>query len=276
MPVSIVARWQFSPEIWPLLLTVGALYAAGLWQRRCAIGRRSGWHSLVFPGGLVVLYLTLQSPLDALTRHFFSLHQIQHQLLLEIVPVLVVSARPQAVLIAGLPSLCKRVLAPLMRPRTLRAIFSLLTHPVMATFLFVAVCWFWNLPPVNDATVLDPPFDDLAHATMLTAGLLFWWRVLDRRPPPVGSSYFVRLFMLKVAMTSMALFGGYLMMKQVVLYGAYDRLDLMISPVTDEAIGGAILWLGGAIVPLAAAAVIARRWQRDPDWQDRERIAGET
>ena len=273
--MSILAAWEFSPEICLPLLALGGLYLAGLvgLTRRRARGRRRLAPSvLAFPAGLVLLYLALQSPLDALTTHFFFVHQIQHQLLLQIVPALLVPVRP-GILTAGLPHRWRqRVVAPILRNRVLRALFRGLTHPAVACFLAVAVCWFWNLPPLNDRTVADPDLDELAHMTMLFAGFLFWWRILDPRPPPLGSSYLTRLFMLKIAMMSMALFGGYLTMKQVALYGAYDRLDLMFSPVTDEAIGGAVLWLGGSIAPLVGAAIVARRWLRRPDWEERAEI----
>jgi putative membrane protein len=242
---------------------------AGL-RRLGAPVRCRKWRAFWFLGGLLLLYLSLQSPLDALARHFFFIHQIQHQLLPEIVPIMLVLPGPQANLIAGLPRPVKeRMLVPLLRARTLRRAFLWLSHPVTATFLFVSVCWFWNVPPIHDQTVLSERVDELAHLTMLAAGFVYWWRVLDSRPPPAGSSYVVRLFMLKIAMMSMALIGGYLTLKQIVVYGVYDRLGLDMAAVTDEAIGGVILWLGGAVAPFAAGAVLACRWRHDPDWEVR-------
>ena len=268
MPVLL--DWSVSPAICPALFVAGALYAAGL-LRRQAVRR---WRAVSFAGGLVLLYLTLQSPLDALAAHFFVAHQVQHQLLLGIVPALLVSARPQSVLIAALPARLKqRALAPLLRCRAARALFRGLAHPAAASLLFVGICWFWNLPPINDASARDPGIDEVAHVTMLAAGLVYWWRIVDDRPPPMGASYLVRLFMLKVAMMAMALFGGYLVLKEVALYGGYDRFGFALAPLADEAMGGVVLWFGGAIVPLAAAFVIARRWRQDPDWELRRRGA---
>jgi putative membrane protein len=100
------------------------------------------------------------------------------------------------------------------------------------------------------------------HASMLAAGLLFWWRVLDGRPPPVGASWFVRLGMLEIAWMMDSFVGAYLLSKESVLYTAYDHLGLAITPLADEALGGAVIWLGETIAFVSAGILVARRGLR--------------
>jgi putative membrane protein len=247
---SIAGDWSLSPVIVTGLLLTGGVYAAG-WRRQSGgHGRRRG-RGVLFYGGLALLYLCLQSPLDALSDHLFCVHQLQHLLLLEIVPVLLLVTAPQGRLIAGMPSVLRRaVLAPLFAIRPLRRVFGALTGPAAATLLFVIMVCLWNLPSLHDAALHDELLHELMHATMLLAGLVYWWRILDPRPSPPGVGELARFMMLQTAMMAMTLVGGYLMIKGKVLYDAYDRFGLIVSALTDEAAGGAILWLAGGVMPL--------------------------
>lgn len=231
------------------LFVAGGLYAAGR-RRQAGYGRRPA-RALVFYGGLTLLYLCLQSPLDALSDHLFSVHQLQHLLLLEIVPLLLLWPAPQGRLIAGLPSVLRRaVMAPLFATRTLRRLFAALAGSTGATLFFVLILSLWDLPSLHDAALRDERLHDVMHATMLLTGLLYWWRILDRRPSPPGVGELARFFMLQTAMMAMTLVGGYLTIKGSVLYDAYDRFDLAVSPLTDEVVGGAVMWLLGGVMPL--------------------------
>lgn len=245
---SIAADWSLSPVIAAGLLLTGCLYTAG-WRRSGARGRRPG-RSAMFYGGLALIYLALQSPLDALCDHLFSVHQLQHLVLLQLVPLLLLWPAPQGRLVAGLPPTLRRaVMAPLFADRPLRRLFAALTGPVGATTVFVLMV-AWDLPSLHEAALRDEHLHDAMHATMLFAGLFYWWRILDRRPSPPGTSEIARFFMLQTAMLAMTLVGGYLTIKGSVLYDAYDRFGLAVSPLTDEAAGGAVMWLLGSVMPL--------------------------
>lgn len=256
---SVAGDWSFSPIILGGILLSGALYAAG-GRRTGGRGRRPG-AAAMFYGGLGLVYLALQSPLDALADHLFAVHQLQHLVLLQIVPLLVLWPAPQGRLIAGLPSALRRtVVAPLFAARPLRRLFAALTGPIGTTLFFVLMVLLWDLPSVHDAALRNERLHDLMHATMLVAGLFYWWRILDHRPSPPATSEIARFFMLQSAMMAMTLVGGYLTIKGAVLYTAYDRFDLAVSPLTDEAAGGAVMWLLGAVMPLWITFRVLRRF----------------
>jgi putative membrane protein len=254
---SLAADWSLSPAMAAGLFLTGGIYAAGS-RRTGAYGNRPG-RAAMFYGGLVLIYLALQSPLDALSEHLFSVHQVQHLLLLQLVPLLLLWPAPQGRLVAGLPSALRRaVLAPLFASRPLRRLFAALTGPVGATMVFVLMAG-WDLPAVHDAALRDERLHDLMHLTMLFAGLFYWWRILDRRPSPPGTSEIARFFMLQSAMLAMTLVGGYLTIKGSVLYDAYDRFGLAVSSLTDEAVGGAVMWLLGSLMPLCITIRVLQR-----------------
>ncbi|KKN80168.1 hypothetical protein LCGC14_0332500 [marine sediment metagenome] len=71
---------------------------------------------VLFMMGMLTLFLSLQSPIDPMGERLFLAHQIQHLILHMIGPMLVVLARPQGALVAGLPKrVRRRVAAPLMK-----------------------------------------------------------------------------------------------------------------------------------------------------------------
>jgi putative membrane protein len=202
----------------------------------------------------------LQSPLDEWSAHFFFVHQIQHLMLLQLAPIALVLPAPQGRLIAGLPRPARRVLRSALSRRALRAFFRGFTHCATATLLLSAVILVWNEPRIHDAAVRDGALHDVMHLTLLSAGLIYWWRILDHRPPPRGAPYIYRLVMLKIAMMVTVLLGGYLAMKQNELYMVYDRAGLALAGQTDEMTGGFVLWLGGSLLPLTVGFLVFRRW----------------
>ena len=258
---AVTAAWQLTPSIDLSLLLVGWIYAAGWWRAPGDAAHRRQSRHVSFFAGLSLIYLALQSPLDVLSEHFFFVHQIQHLLLLDIVPILLLLSAPQGRMIAGLPRRVREhALAPLLRSGFVRGCFSVLSHPATATFLFCGMICVWNWPSIHDAALRDERVHYLMHVTILVSGLLFWWRILDRRAPRAASFYAVRLVMLKISMMAAAFVGGYLTMKQAVLYDVYDQLGLGLTAATDETLGGFILWIPGCIPAVIVGALLLRRW----------------
>lgn len=131
----------------------------------------------------------------------------------------------------------------------MQAGFAFLAHPVSATILGGGVLYFWMIPDMYDRALLNERIHDLMHFSMLFGGLLFWWRVLDIRRPPIGASYLCRAAMLEVNLMMVAFLGVFLTAKQAALYGAIQGLDLWhLTAIADERIGGCVLWFGGCAI----------------------------
>ncbi len=257
--------WDYDPVVWIATAAVLGVYVRGAWRRRHA--SRDGWkvrHAL-FAAGVIGAWLAIESPLDALADHLFFVHQMQHLVLMAIVPMLVALAAPEATLAAGLGGTRGHgAVAWLAGSRPVRAMFGFFAHPVTAGALLCGVLYFWQVPRFHDAAILDETVHDAMHATMLAAGLFFWWRVLDRRTPPAGLGYLYRLFLLKANAMMVVFLGAYLAAKDIVLYDVYDRLYMPgLTALQDERLGGSVLWFGGAACMFAGGLIVARRWRRE-------------
>ena len=105
-------------------------------------------HWLPYGSGLVVLALALMSPLDAIgDRYLLSAHMVQHILLSDVAPALLVLGLRAPILPLGLPRAGLRLLAPGGRAGR---VIALATSPLVALPLWAAATWLWAIPAVFD------------------------------------------------------------------------------------------------------------------------------
>lgn len=234
---EVLTAWQFTPQITLGLLLTAYLYLRGS-RGRSRAARTDGrwnWRPWCFFTGLLCLYAALESPLDFLADHLFFVHQIQHLILMMIVPILLLAPAPEGTLTAGLPSCARRlVLAPVAGNRACRTVIGFFMHPCTATILGGGQLYFWMIPAVYDTALSNERIHDLMHFCLLFGGLLFWSRVLDRRRPPAGRSYLARAAMLKVNLMMVAALGGYLTSRARALSGREHRGLESLVPDADR------------------------------------------
>ena len=138
---------------------------------------------------MAILLLTFASPLNAMARHLYLMQQTQDALLIIVVPILLVVATPAAMFAAALPEG--------LRPPAMPSVISgVLGGATLATALFIAAVFVWQNPPYHDAAILNAPLGAVMHLSQLAAGLLFWSRIFEAAPAPIGLSYGRRLMML--------------------------------------------------------------------------------
>jgi putative membrane protein len=260
---SPASEWQFTPDIVLLTLFFTALYVAGLWRLRARDSFPSPWRSASFLAGMALVFLALQSPLDALSEHLFFVHQIQHFLLHSAGPMLVMLAAPQGPLLAGSPAALRHYLiGPIMASRPLRAVFRAVSRPIAATVLFVGSLYLWQWPAYHDLAVRDEAVHYGMHLSMLVAGLVFFWCVFDARPAPLGARYGARVTMLWVAVVGNILLGAVTTLKPTALYTAYDDFGRLwgFEALPDEQLGGLIIWIPPSMMCLVALFAVINSW----------------
>ncbi len=251
--------WRLTPDIVIATLLVLAVYGAGMWRRRTTLHGAQAARSAAFLGGVATVFLALQSPVDPIAERLFSMHQIQHMLLRVIGPLLIAWSLPAAMLVAGLPRWARaKVLAPLLSDRGFRGFFGFLGNPVVATVLFIASLYVWEVPSIHDAALLDDGLHYTMHVTMLAAGLLFWARIFDSRVAPKGIRFGIRLMMLWIAIIANILIGAATTLKPMVLYHAYDIHGRLFGmpPLADEQLGGVLIWIPSSMMCLIAIIVV--------------------
>jgi putative membrane protein len=252
--VSPDASWTFSPGAVALLAIVTGVYVVRWWQVR-----EHPLRLALFLAGIATLAAALISPIDALGHQLFFMHMIQHLLLLDIAPILI------------LLGLSRKLLRPVTRRMlAIERAAGVLAGPVFAITLYVVTMWVWHVPALYDAALENTYLHVLEHLSFGFAGALYWWHVFS----PIRSRH--RLLGLGPAayMAStkilVGLLGVFLTFAPDSFYAFYeDQPDYWgLSPIEDQAVGGAIMALEQMIVMGAAFAWLFVRMLGESERQE--------
>jgi len=107
------ATWTLDPGVIAAIAITAAAYTACYRRARRRTGRRYVRQMLAFAGGLTLVALALLSPLEPIgDRWLLSAHMLQHVLLADIAPALLVLGTAPPLLAHGLPPRLLRALSP--------------------------------------------------------------------------------------------------------------------------------------------------------------------
>jgi cytochrome c oxidase assembly factor CtaG len=240
--------------------------------------RWPAWRTGVFFLGIVTLLLALVPALEALAADLFSVHMLQHVLLTTIAPPLLYIGEPVRPVLLGLPDVLRaRVVRPLARSRPVRGLVHVLRHPLVAVLLFVGGVYLWHWPALYDLAVEDARIHVLEHAHFFGAAMLFWSVVIDPVPFRGTLPYAARIIYLLLAGAAQnTVLGGILSFSTRLLYPHYAETTARygLDPLTDQRIGGALMWVVGDAVFLLGVSLAFFRWLAHEEETQRRRERG--
>ena len=239
------------------------------------------WRTGLFFLGLAALLAALASPIDGYAAVSFAVHMVQHMLLTVVAAPLLMLGAPIRPLLRGLPAWMRSgVVRPLARARAVRSLVHLVRHPLVAAALYVGGLYAWHLPTLYDAALQDARVHVVEHAWFFFSALVFWSVVIDPVPFRGSLGYGARLpYLLVLGAAQNTVLGGILSFSSRLLYSAYGALGdttvFGMVRVTDQRVGGAIMWVVGDFVFLAAASFAFFLWLAEEEEMQRrrERIA---
>ena len=136
----------------------------------------------------------------------------------------------------------------------------MLQQPFLAAFLFVGLVYFWLIPPIHFRAMIDVRLYAVMNWSMVLDGLLFWCLVLDPRPkPPARISYGIRAALAFGVMFPQIVLGAVIAFSRRDLYPYYDlcgRLFPSIGALTDQRIGGIVIWIPPAMMSALAVLLV--------------------
>lgn len=250
-------HWHTEPLLVGGLLLAGWCYAMLLGPlRERWFGRRplSPHHVPCFALALIVFYLTVGSPLDALGEGFlFSAHMVQHNLLMYVVPPL---------MLLGLPSWL--VDTAFSRWPWLRASCRFLVHPLVAGATFTLVFSLWHLPSLYEWALRQKTVHAVEHLSMFASSLLMWWgflapsRLLPAYHAGTQLLYLFALMVAQIPLFAVLTFAG------EVLYVTYEWAPRVtaLTPHEDQVLGGLIMKIANMVISLLLMGWIFYNWER--------------
>ena len=255
--------WNANPIPTLILLLMVYLYVTGLsrWQRPSH--PVNIWQKTSFFAGLLVLFFALQSPIEPLAVHMFSVHQLQHVMLRMLAPVLILMGAPLTPILRGLPSWALLGLVrPVVGTPAVRRGYDFITNPVLTTLLFLSVLYLWQIPRLHDAALASDLVHEFMHMTMLFSGFLFWWLVIDPKPHRSRMHYGLRVLYLSLIVIPNTVLGAAITFQSNVIYEGYARVTqpYSLSLIYDQQWGGLILWVVGDMMSIFVGAVMMVMW----------------
>jgi len=252
-------EWTLDPLlIVPLLVTLG-IYAAGFVRLRA---RRSLWrNALLFLAGWTILALALISPLHEAGERSFTLHMVEHELIMLVAALLLPLSRPLGVMLWAWPR-------ALRRPLSMPGLWHRLSNPVLATALQAAAMWAWHAPPLFNRALAHPGWHIAQHLSFLITALIFWWAMLQTPNRGVAA---LCLFVTSIFGGAL---GALMALASSPWYPAYAAMGMMpfgLTPTEDQQLAGLIMWVPGGLVHAGGALLLLGAYLRqdrtatDPD-----------
>jgi putative membrane protein len=190
-----------------------------------------------FIGAMTMLWVASDWPIhDIAEQYLYSVHMMQHMMLVYFLPPLVLLATPEWLL---------RVLVG--NGRLYRAL-AFACRPVVAGVAFNVAIIVTHIPGVVNQSVVIGPLHYSLHLGLVLLSLLMWMPVLGPFPEfhmsPIGKCIY--LFLQSVVPTLPA---AWLTFADGAVYKVYDKPYRLwgISITQDQQLAGAIMKLGGSV-----------------------------
>jgi putative membrane protein len=244
-PVDLMRAWHLDPPLTALLVTAAAAYLIA-WYVAPRHGRRrvSRWRVLAYLAGLEVIAVALMGPPDHGNGARFSVHMVQHTLLMLVAPPLLVLGQPGRVILRGLPAGSLRWFA---QQHQVRSLLAVSTQPAVVFLAATVPFVLWHYPPLYEAAVRDPLVHELEHLTFFLGSLLFWVTLADALPAHCRLRATAKMLLTFAVWMATDLVCAAVTLAPRPLYRVYEEAAALwgFDPLADQRLGGAIMWVAG-------------------------------
>lgn len=259
----ILTSWDWEPSVIVGCIGLLALYYFGVKPKKPL-------RTTSYVTGVVVLFLALVSPIDTLSdEYLFSVHMIQHLLLILAVPPL---------MIAGLPKkFVEKILSVPWVARTEQILSKPLIAWTSATF-FLA---FWHVPIFYNFALAHEDVHILEHLVFLVTSTIFWWPVLT----PIrnlrlnagetvfylfSAALFNTALGIIITFAPLGIYPAYLHPHDDLGILSYIRHDWGLTAKADQQFGGLLMWVPAGLVYFTAIVSVVAKWQSESEPEEAE------
>jgi cytochrome c oxidase assembly factor CtaG/putative copper export protein len=260
--------WRFDLIFGTAAIIAAVWYVIGVRRLRrrgdsWPIGRTIAWLL-----GCATLLIGTSSGLGRYSPAVFSVHMGAHMALSMLAPVLLVLGGPMTLALRALKPAGPDG-APGPREWLLAALHSkysrFITHPLVASFLFVGGFYALYLGGIFGATLDSHGAHLLMNVHFILSGYLFYWVVIGIDPAPRQIQPVTKLAMVFGSLPFHAFFGIALMSTMEVIGGWYYRslgLGWNDDLFNDQKVGGGIAWATGEIPLVLVMLAPLVQWSR--------------
>jgi putative membrane protein len=259
VPATAWSGWTFDPLVLTSLIAIAVLYTRGLrrlWRRGGSKSAIPSTRVLALAFAIFAIAAALVSPIERWSGALFSVHMVQHLLLVVVAAPLLAISRAWTVLLWALPDGWRRSMIGTVRSqRSLVLGWRYLSLPVAAWTAHGVIIWLWHVPPLYDAALAYWLLHHLEHLTMFLSAGLAWWSILR---PGVARQFAVAVLCLFATVLHTGLLSALMTFSAQPWYASHlaTAMQVGITPLEDQQIAGMIMWVPMSVVYVVAAAVL--------------------
>jgi putative membrane protein len=231
VPGGLLDRFNLDPALIAVLIV---LCGWQLWAvRHCAVDRRA--RQIVALAGWLIAATAFLSPLCALSVALFSARVAQHMILILVAAPMIAMAWPRT--------------QPSNHPGALW---------VAASSFFLAL-WYWHMPIPYDETFKSVAVYWGMHISLFGSGIWLWRELLQHAPERTGPVLAASM----LTFLQMGLLGAVLTLagRPLFQWHAITTEVWGLSPLQDQQLGGALMWVPGlALFLWSALRSLGRLW----------------
>ena len=263
------AGWSLDAStIVPIALATG-WYALGIVgaMRETKTELLSPARTIAFAGGIVILLLALNSPIDTISEDLFSVHMIQHLLLMLGAPPLLVWSDCPAIFLRAFPRPARKRIVRLWITLGLGRAYHMLMHPLLIWVLFTGAFVFWHAPGPYQWALDDNAVHIVEHLSFFVTSLMFWSIVLPPHQHARRLAHGPTLLLIVSTAVLSGLPGALMIFAPRPLYPGHAAgvMKWGLTLMEDQQLAGLIMWIpaGGAYV--LAAALVFLGWLEEAE-----------
>jgi putative membrane protein len=260
---AVLQTWSSPTWINVSLVLTAVVYARGWLSIRTLQPQLIPiWRLTAFFFGLLSLWIAIGSPLSAFDDVSLTAHMVQHLLLMAVAPPLLLLGSPSIPFLRGLPQwIVRGAFGPFLRWHPAKWLGHVFTRPAVCWMAATVALLAWHIPAAFELALRSEAWHQVEHICFLSTSLLFWWpAVLPFPSDATWSRWSIPVYLFLATLPGGAL-GAFLIFCDRVVYPYYAAAPRLfgISPLEDQAIAGALMWVFGTFVYTIPAAVITIR-----------------
>jgi cytochrome c oxidase assembly factor CtaG/cytochrome c2 len=256
--------WSWEPWVLISLVVAAAWYWLGVRRLREERGNTtliSRGSQLCFAAGLLVVFVALISPIDTIGEQLFSVHMVQHLLLLLAAAPLIVIGRPALAFLWAFAPTQRKWVGSIWVSGRLARVIEFLMRPVLVWVIFAGVFIFWHIPRPYTWALRHDLIHDFEHLSFFISALMFWTIVIEpsgRRRIDYGTTI---IFVATMAIMS-GLPGALMILTTRPFYLAHAHTvgHWGLTLLQDQQLAGLVMWIPAGFVYVAAIAWLFLRW----------------
>ncbi len=199
---------------------------------------------------------------------------LQHFILMSVAPPLFVLGAPRVPMLRGLPRGLIRGFRPMFASRIVQKIAHALAHPAVAWLVMNIAYLGWHVPQAFELTLRSEAWHNFEHMCFLFTSIAFWWVIVEPWPSRSQWSRWMVVPYLLTADVVNTILSAVLAFSGKVLYPSYSAAERVarLTPLQDQVLSGAEMWVLNSLVFLVPVAVIVVRMLSPRGLRDGSRI----